>query len=364
MKQRGLWLVIVLALLTSACRPDNPIQENTYEVPELVQPYVDLFEMEARARGYDITIDSLIVEFQGDLNGGDAAGLCTFATMRSPVPYIQLDTTSANWTNNEYHREILVFHELGHCILDRRTHRDDLLPNGNIASIMRSTGEQVYGGSLNYYKRDYYLDELFDPNTSAPDWATEFPTYEEGNAFTRTEVLNENFSNNRNGWSVGNSPDFAASIEGGTLVFESKSDVAYFNPIRVPFDATQDFEIEATIKIARGSRSVMLQWGGGVNQQGQPNGNDLTFFGFANDTVAFIGNWETGVSIGNAPREFDRLGFNKLTLRKIGDEYHFYFNEEYFDVMQYEAFAGDVIAFYVGPQTRMEVGSLRINLLE
>ncbi len=356
-----LWLCV--AALGTACQRKNPIEVNPYEVPEVIQPYVDLFEMEAAKRGYDITIDSLIVDFATDLNEGMAAGQCTFATIRSPIPHITLDTTSFNWTNNEYHREILVFHELGHCILDRRQHRDDLLPNGNISSIMRSTGEQVYGGSLNYFKREYYLDELFDVNTPAPDWATDFPAYQEGATYTRTPILEEEFFDNQNDWATGNSDDFSARIADGRLYFESSSSTAYFNPIVVPFDEEQDFEIEASVKVAGGASSAMLQWGGSTNATGRPTGDDLNFFGYARDTTAFIGTWNTGVSIGNEPPAF-RSGFNKLTIRKLGDTYHFYFNEVYFDVMEYESLAGEVFAFYVGPQTRIEVDYLRIYQLQ
>lgn len=56
-------------------------------------------------------------------------------------------------------REILIFHELGHCYLER-DHENAILENGNCASLMRT------GGSFcrdNYFDdtRDYYLDELF-----------------------------------------------------------------------------------------------------------------------------------------------------------------------------------------------------------
>ena len=60
-KQTSLWLGLGLALLTSACKPDNPIQEDIYQVPEIIEPYIELFEMEAAARGFNITIDSVIV---------------------------------------------------------------------------------------------------------------------------------------------------------------------------------------------------------------------------------------------------------------------------------------------------------------
>lgn len=56
-------------------------------------------------------------------------------------------------------REILIFHELGHCYLQRQ-HENAVLEDGNCASLMRS------GSSFcrdNYFvdTRDYYLDELF-----------------------------------------------------------------------------------------------------------------------------------------------------------------------------------------------------------
>ncbi len=79
-------------------------------------------------------------------------------------------------------REELVFHELGHCLLGRTAHRTSRLPNGEYASVMNGKESGLYsscvydiGGANNgcddRYKRTYYLDELFDENTPAPDWA-------------------------------------------------------------------------------------------------------------------------------------------------------------------------------------------------
>ncbi|MEL7064456.1 MAG: hypothetical protein AAFP00_12005, partial [Bacteroidota bacterium] len=47
-----------VALLIAACSKE-PIE--VLEVPAIVQPYVDEFEAEAAARGYDIEINNLIV---------------------------------------------------------------------------------------------------------------------------------------------------------------------------------------------------------------------------------------------------------------------------------------------------------------
>jgi hypothetical protein len=355
---KSLWLLLLSGLLFSACRREEPIMIDTYQVPEIVQPYINRFEMEARARGYDIQIDSLIVEFGSDLQGGDAAGVCTFANRQSPIPHIELDTTSYNWQNNEYHRETLVFHELGHCILNRRNHRDDVLPNGNIASIMRSYGEQVYGGNLNYFKRAYYLDELFDVNTPTPDWALDFPTYTATEGRSREALLTEDFIDNRHRWNLGINNEVSSDIVNGNFVFEALADDAYISPLSgIVIDQEQDFELETSIKLVSGDRSVMLLWAGsGVA--------DYNYFGLSSDSAAFVGNWVSGISIIRELDFFDPNDYNKVTVRKLGDFYHLYINEQYFDVMEVEPFNGNLLGFYVGTRSKMLVDYLYVNQLQ
>lgn len=355
--QRSLSLYLIASfVILQACKREE-IPPKVREIPAIIEPYIELFEQEAASRGLDITIDNLIVEFEEDLRGGDAAGLCTFASESSPTPHIRLDTTSFNWQNNEFHRELLVFHELGHCILNR-LHRDDELPNGNFTSIMRSTGEQLYGGNLNYFKRDYYLDELFDEGTPAPDWATDIPEYAAVSEDQRQPILIEDFDNNANGWQIGVSSNTRSEISGGLFTFESRqANSAFFTANNVPtLDQTQDFEVEARLRIADGANSVMLQWAGS-------GANDLSFFGFTEDSIVFIGNWENGVSISRSLDTFAPSEFHTLTVRKQGDRYFLFFDETYFDVMEFESYEGSLIAFYVGPLTTLQVDYIYVNQL-
>jgi hypothetical protein len=54
-------------------------------------------------------------------------------------------------------KEVLLFHELGHCVLDR-DHRNDFLPNTEQASVMN----QVLPHPVTYTgNTQYYLQELF-----------------------------------------------------------------------------------------------------------------------------------------------------------------------------------------------------------
>ncbi|MDX2248765.1 MAG: hypothetical protein SF052_18405 [Bacteroidia bacterium] len=347
-----LYFLSVILLLAACKREDVPVK--VYDVPAELQVYIDLFEQEAAKRGQTITIDNLRVLYEGELVNGTAAGTCTYPHADDPIPTVRFDTTSLNWTNNAASQEILVFHELGHCVLNRREHRDEQLPNGNFASIMRSTGAQVYGGALNDFKRDYYLDELFDPTTPAPDWATNFPEYVSPETMGLTSVFIDDFVDNRNFWNLGNSANVSTSISNSTLIFSSKSEsTAYFTSKETDLQANSDFIIEANMKIASGENSVMVQWGG-------PGSDKLNFFGFTPGKSAFVGNWTDGIVVAREISTMIPSEFTKLTIRKEGTLYYMYVNGAIFDVLSYETLEGGVIAFYVGAQTTLHVDYVHI----
>ena len=62
-----------------------------------------------------------------------------------------------------------MFHELGHALL-KRDHKTTTLPNGEQASIMTPDPSMLYN-EYTAKKRSYYFQELFEPNTIAPDWS-------------------------------------------------------------------------------------------------------------------------------------------------------------------------------------------------
>ncbi|MEO0896185.1 MAG: hypothetical protein AAFY71_07305, partial [Bacteroidota bacterium] len=265
----------IILLWITACNQE-PVE--VLSIPDNIAPYVDLFEEEAAKRGLSLTINELIVEFGTDLessSGDEAAGQCIISSNRNSIPRIVLDTTSFNWTNNLSHREILVFHELGHCVLDRLAHRDDQLNNGNFTSIMRSTGEQLYGAELNGFKRDYYLDELFLPTVEQPEWAVNPPAYGDLTA-SKSAILTEEFSDTRNNWPLPNNASASGSISGGILTYQSTDEnLGRATDIRVPLDQNTDYEIETSIRIASDNGAVYFQWGG-------RDINNTLFLGFDN----------------------------------------------------------------------------------
>lgn len=357
------FLIVCLSLLAFSCREDEaPPRPKVYEVPELVQPYIEDFISEAAARGLNVEVDDLIVRFESNLQNGEAAGLCTFRT-DGATPEIRLDTTSANWQNNPSSRESLVFHELGHCILDR-PHKDNFLPNGNYVSIMRAKGEQLFGERLNAFKRSYYLDELFNESVDPPEWSLDPPAYGSIAAPQLIELYEESFNSVFDvdpRWSISTSPRSIRRIENGTYYFESLDEGAYFSFITQRINPNTNFEIEASIKVVKGEQATMLEWGGNA-------ADNLNFLGFTNSDFAFIGNWEVGAVATRDWNGIRRGDFNKLTVRKLGEEYFFYINEELFDSGQFEGLInganGTWIAFYVGALTAIQVDYLKISTID
>ncbi len=143
-----------------------------------MQSHVDRFLLEAERRGRQVDISKLSFEFENDLTSGPNRGLVVATcTQTQDLHLIQIDTTNTFWIfGGEMGHEEVVFHELGHCILDR-PHTESKLTNDAFASIMRAQGSLSYGNfnalvrNEIIHRRDYYLDELLDETTSAPCWA-------------------------------------------------------------------------------------------------------------------------------------------------------------------------------------------------
>lgn len=138
--------------------PAVPEVRSFADVDERLWSYFEDFEEEADRRGltYDLTRYNLIGTIENISDEG-VAGTCSYGA-RSPR-HVTIDLPF--WQRaGFFSREMVVFHELGHCILNR-DHSEETTGNGFCASIMRSgTGncQTLY----NAQNRDYYLDELFE----------------------------------------------------------------------------------------------------------------------------------------------------------------------------------------------------------
>jgi len=170
-----LLLILIPSIFLTTCDLLQPEEEEREDPYIEVQTYLDNFVEEAALRGYDFKaqVDSLEIVFQDSIVY-DNKEYCGYVPLTTEGWYGKTVLFASNspcwWNENKADREALVFHELGHAILER-THNDARLSNGAWQSIMASsfTTSSLYGGKI-ADRRTYYMDELFDPSTPEPDW--------------------------------------------------------------------------------------------------------------------------------------------------------------------------------------------------
>jgi len=153
-------LIFVVSLCISSCgKEDLTSVQNATVVANDLQSYFSLFEEEGKARG--LTINLAAANISGELveiSQTNVAGQCSVNT-DTGRRVVRIDEDY--WANaTALEREFVIFHELGHCFLDR-THIDTKDVQGNCESMMHSG---ISGCQFQYTlaSRTAYLDELFE----------------------------------------------------------------------------------------------------------------------------------------------------------------------------------------------------------
>lgn len=172
-KKNAFPFLVLLSFLFvfTACQKDAAIdlvetpivpEERTFSgVDERLWPYFQRFEEAGIERGFEV--DLVVAGITGvieELDGEHVAGQCTTFGNARPGR-VTLDAQFWNRSSDLF-KEFIIFHELGHCYLDR-DHREDTFSNGRCISIMRS-GTLDCRDNYNLATRASYINELFKPN--------------------------------------------------------------------------------------------------------------------------------------------------------------------------------------------------------
>lgn len=364
----------IIILICCSCQNRK---EKVYDVPNEVQPYVSSFLVEAAKRGHRLVIDDLIITYKFNIITSQvhAAGLCRKRHGHTPIIYI--DTTSVNWRASELSKEQLVFHELCHCILGRG-HKEDTLLNGNYASIMKPSGETLYGSILSNFKRSYYIDELFDPSAERPAWEQVTETYTKNYTVLDT-VYFEDFEPipldtlsevpldslqltdtlHYKKWSLGQNSVVRRWVIDGRLEFENYQKGSYFIPFNVDIPTDKNFEIRIHMVIPGGKSGQMAFYWGGKTV------SDAFAFIINHTGYTSIGNVQNGVASAKRGVGIINDDYNELVIRKNGAYYYFFFNQQFIDNLQFVPFFGNLFGFGVsGESSEMWVDDILITTFE
>jgi len=147
-----LWLSFLFFTLIS-CRKEENL--TTPDIDERLKFFFDSFQQEGASRGQLINMKNITGQIT-DIETDGVLGRCNQST--SGTKQLLIDSIfwgKANLTEKEY----VIFHELGHCALNRR-HLDATNTDGTCISMMQS-GNGSCKMIYNAQNRRKYLDELF-----------------------------------------------------------------------------------------------------------------------------------------------------------------------------------------------------------
>jgi hypothetical protein len=149
-----LLFLLVTTVVIGSCAKD---EEPQYLIDAPLQEYFDRFQAEAALR--NIVIDFKAMMISGDIRligTPNVIGQCGHTEEEPNVVIVD----KFYWDSaDDLEREFLIFHELGHCALDRG-HLDDSDGQGNCISIMTS-GTGLCNINYTQANRTDLLDELF-----------------------------------------------------------------------------------------------------------------------------------------------------------------------------------------------------------
>jgi len=155
--------ILLIGLALASCKERDKPKEYP-GVDERLHGYFELFEEEARARGMEIDLieRSLSGEVM-EIDGQGVAGQCQYGQNTVLDNHLVIDESFLLSNASDLLKELVVFHELGHCYL-QRDHREDTYPTGACISIMRSGVGDCRDNYSDAF-RATYIDELFDPDS-------------------------------------------------------------------------------------------------------------------------------------------------------------------------------------------------------
>jgi len=304
-----------------------------YRVDSSFADYLQRFETEGASRGrtFDLQTTGLIIEFANLKD--NTAGLTHYEKpIRIEIDKTYWDDISKS-AGADLMKEDLIFHELGHGLL-KRDHLNTSLENGDWKSIMCG-GDKVDNRSwnINYrgMRRKYYLDELFNESTPAPDFSsnqlavdtTGYGSFVSYNFDTPAQA----------GWILGDNLNYTISLDNGRLKFLSKVSEVYLVLLKLPNPITiqTDFSYDITLSYPTGDATSQYGLVFGPVAAGSTGNNDpIEYLTINNNQKMYMGNrsWysyfteltKTSVLSG---------GNNKLKVFKIGQVLYYFINNVY-----------------------------------
>lgn len=337
---------------------------NEYRIDPEFSTYLKRFtdNADVHSRTFDIEGKGLIMEFATLKN--NTAGLTHY---ENPIR-IEFDRTYWNAISKsagaDPMKENLVFHELGHGLLKRK-HLNSTLENGDWKSIMcggDKVNERPWNINYKGMRRIYYIDELFNESTPAPNFSSNQLTIDTTGYIPNLKL---SFDNERNvGWKIGDYPQYKTSLVNGRLRFESKIEELFLFYAKTRFDIQSEFSYELEIEYQPGELSA--HYGilfGTLPAESSGNTAPIEYLTINDNYRMHIGNrsWYSFFTE-LTTNSIHSGGRNKLKVFKNGEMLYYFINNEYIYCSEIETkSSGFHYGFIVPPKGIVYLENFSIN---
>lgn len=339
--------------------------KDEYRVDSEFESYVVSFEQDASIRNKILNLKSsgLIVEFATLKD--NQAGLCHYETP------IRIEIDKEYWeklkgkAGEMLMKENLLYHELGHGILNRR-HLNTTLENGDWKSIMcggDKVNERPWNINYRGMRRAYYINELFNESTLAPSFSTLTLAVDTA-VFKRKIYLSFDTEKKTDaGWDMTDNVGYKISVDKKRLLFESKSTNSYYIFAQTTVDSKNDFSYEIKMQCESPNKSDNYGLVFGNKEVGD---KAIEYFSVNNNDKMNMGNrgWYSFYTELTIP-SIIAMGVNTLKIVRLSNVLYYFINDKYVYSTESELIdSGNHFGFIVPSKSKLWLDDMQISVLK
>jgi hypothetical protein len=207
---------------------------------------------------------------------------------------------------------------------------------------------------------DYISISYLTTGTGASASIPANPPYSWINGRKTVDIYNQQFSSDNGEWGTGESTEAERTIENGHYCMKSKEKY-YASWKTIDLDESGNYEIEASIKWVGGAEDTehAIIWG-----YGESSSYRFGFTGNQNYTIYKSDNGITDYVDFTKETTINPDEYNKLTIRKLGNNWFFYLNEKLLYKKVAEPFFGKKIGFLVGKKGKIFIDYLVVKQIK